>query len=290
MHLDTQAAIKIDDAYRNEQIDFKIPLRQEQQEQRQIDQALYGNKQYVTYTFTEDVSDISRMKFSIQGMPARFFSLLTKDELENIPNLPQSGLSVYILTEFIEFLKEDWADFLQNEMHVIRDHLVEYGGLDFEIALKKILEEKTSAIARGDPEYLESTYRHYEKEILLSCPDLKTYHSSLRVIPQAEIRVSRLLKFSFLEKFKNDPRKAKEKTLQALDEKIKWYSGLENENAKALADIMIFCKESELRKKMKEAFDRNAGEIQADAEKFSKQLTKFLDVTIEPGENLECDD
>ena len=292
--LDEQAGIEMQ--LENRELSFTIPVRETQQEQRQIGQVLYGNKQRVTYVFTKATAEVNRIKFSIGQSPSIgksppvYFKLLTQNELNQIDAPRKDGLSVLVLAEFLKSLNGGWIDFLETEMHVIRDHLIEFAYLDCRTALEKILDQKTywcsTYLTNGAQSYLAQTYKRYEREILQNCPSLNAYalHLTATTNPEPRDRVFLLLKQNFEDQFKRGRKDAKKNNLQVLDPTIVWYNGLENENAETLAKIMIFCKETALREIMKDTYERDVGGIQG--ESLSKGLTKFLGNSIMSGDDL----
>ena len=285
--LDEQAGIEMH--LKNRELSFTIPVRKTLQEQRQIGQIMYGNKQRVTYNFTRAIAKANRVKISIGLSPLVYFKLLTKNELNEIDAPRKDGLSVLVLAEFLENLNEGWIDFLETEINVMHDHLIEFAYLDFRSALEKILDQKTSSLTNGAQSYLAQTYKRYEREILQNFPSLNAYalHLTATTDPEPRDRVFLLLKQNFEDQFKRGRKDAKKNNLQVLDHDhtIEWYNGLENENAETLAKIMIFCKETALQGKMKDAFERNVGGIRG-RESLSKSLTEFLGDSIMSGDDL----
>ena len=242
----------------------------------------------MVYKFDDKNRDVKEIRFSYAaGQPDIVFHLLSEDDMIEPP---VSKLSVTILSEFLEHLSEKWIDFMVDELLVLRTQLFEFACLDFLSTFEKNLYETTVEIRQNDRDFLNNTFEYYEREILKFTPELTACAYSLkaeRIEPKQ--RILNLLEKRFQEHFEKR-NNAKTATLLEtnlfMGKKVYWYCGLEKENAKLLAEIMIFCDEKWLQARMKSA-QENDTKYGLQAEKLSKELLEFLDVQIIHGDNLD---
>ena len=273
----------------NDNLIFRIPRRHPGETcRRSLHINAYENKQSLVYKFNDENRNVKEIRFSYAaGQPDIVFHLLSEDDLIEPP---VSKLSVTILSEFLEHLSEKWIDFMVDELHVLRAQLFEFACLDFLSTFEENLIESTFDIQRNDWDFLNNTFQYYEREILKFTPKLRAYANLMKTEGfEPKQRILNLLEERFREHFekRNNAKTATlHETTLFMSKQVNWYAGLEKENAKRLAEIMIFCDEKWLQARMKSAQENDA-KYGLQAEELSKELLEFLDVQIIHGDNLD---
>ena len=274
-----------------------------------LDPNKYENYQSLYYKF---VNSFHKASITFEyGSPTQIinFPLLDRNRLIELNERPAKVLSIELLSEFLEKLGDHWVKFMIKEMGLIRSHLCDLASLDFvdtvEEFIQKSLVVLTSESSKSEiiEKYLDNivTGRQNPREddettdepssSWLNWLYMPKYTKQTKIsdFERKKLRVKKLLKREFEDIFNFNHESAKLKTLRKMDPSVTGGNDcLEKHNREGLAEVMVFCDEEELRKRMKSAY-QNEKAYGLQGQDLSEDLLSFLGYPegIRQGDELE---